>query len=169
MSHIFLYVERGIFVEGYILNSDVLCFTQDIDDEKKVLIVEKNKKFNIDADCFKFIKKCCMVYGHSYTMQRQFVIDIFNYYIKTPIIVSVDEVPLFLIIVIAIAKQIENKVAPHIGSIPPNNIPTAIPVNAPCPNESAKKDILLLTTIVLNNPNNGVIIIIAIKAFFIKV
>ena len=58
MSHIFLYVERGIFVEGYILNSDVLCFTQDIDDEKKVLIVEKNKKFNIDADCFKFIKKC---------------------------------------------------------------------------------------------------------------
>lgn len=88
MSYIFLYVERGIFVEGYILNSDVLCFTQDIDDEKKVLIVEKNKKFNIDADCFKFIKKCCMVYGHSYTMQRQFVIDIFNYYIKTPIIVS---------------------------------------------------------------------------------
>ena len=75
-------------MEGYILNSDVLCFTQDIDDEKKVLIVEKNKKFNIDADCFKFIKKCCMVYGHSYTMQRQFVIDIFNYYIKTPIIVS---------------------------------------------------------------------------------
>lgn len=88
MSYIFLYVERGIFVEGYILNSDVLCFTQDINDEKKVLIVEKNKKFNIDADCFKFIKKCCMVYGHSYTMQRQFVIDIFNYYIKTPIIVS---------------------------------------------------------------------------------
>ena len=44
MSYIFLYVERGIFVEGYILNSDVLCFTQDIDDEKKVLIVEKNKK-----------------------------------------------------------------------------------------------------------------------------
>ena len=75
-------------MEGYILNSDVLCFTQDIDDEKKVLIIEKNKKFNIDADCFKFIKKCCMVYGHSYTMQRQFVIDIFNYYIKTPIIVS---------------------------------------------------------------------------------
>ena len=98
MSYIFLYVERVIFVEGYILNSDVLCFTQDIDDEKKVLIVEKNKKFNIDADCFKFIKKCCMVYGHSYTMQRQFVIDIFNYYIKTPIIVSDYNMIIFLFI-----------------------------------------------------------------------
>ena len=88
---------------------------------------------------------------------------------NTPIIVSVEEVPLFLITVIAIAKQTENKVAPHIGSIPPKSIPRAIPVNAPCPNESAKKDILLLTTIVLNKPNSGVIIKIAIKAFFMNV
>ena len=87
---------------------------------------------------------------------------------KTPIIVSVDEVPLFFIIVIAIAKQIENKVAPHIGSIPPKSIPRAIPVKAPCPNESAKKDILLLTTIVESIPNSGVTIKIANKAFFIK-
>lgn len=86
--YIFLYVERGIFMEGYVLNSDVLCFTQDIEDEKKVLIIEKTKKINIDEDCFKFLKKCCMLYGHSYNMQRQFVIDIFNYYIKTPIVVS---------------------------------------------------------------------------------
>ena len=67
------------------------------------------------------------------------------------------------------AKQTENKVAPHIGSIPPKRIPTAIPVKAPCPKESAKNDILLLTTIVLRSPNKGVIIKIAIKAFFIKV
>ena len=44
-------------MEGYVLNSDVLCFTQDIEDEKKVLIIEKTKKINIDEDCFKFLKK----------------------------------------------------------------------------------------------------------------
>lgn len=83
-------MERGDYLamEGYILNNDVLCFTQDMENDNKVLIVEKNKRFCIDEDCFKFMKKCCMVYGHSYNMQRQFIIDIFNYYIKTPIIVS---------------------------------------------------------------------------------
>ena len=87
---------------------------------------------------------------------------------KTPIIVSVDEVPLFFMIVIDTAKQIENNVAPHIGSIPPKRIPIAIPVKAPWPRESAKKDILLLTTIVLKIPKRGVTIKIAKKAFFIK-
>ena len=50
---------------------------------------------------------------------------------KTPIIVSVDEVPLFFMIVIDTAKQIENNVAPHIGSRPPKRIQIAIPVKAP--------------------------------------
>ena len=88
---------------------------------------------------------------------------------NTPMIVSVDEAPLFLIIVIAMAKQIENNVAPHIGFKPPKRIPRAIPVKAPWPKESAKKDILLLTTIVLRNPKRGVTINTASKAFFIKV
>ena len=60
---------------------------------------------------------------------------------NTPMIVSVDEAPLFLIIVIAMAKQIENSVAPHIGFKPPKRMPKAIPVKAPCPKESAKNDI----------------------------
>ena len=75
-------------MDEYIINNNVLCFTQDIDNEKEVLIIEKDKKFNISTDCFKFLKKCCLLYGHSYNTQRQLVIDTFNYYIKTPIIVS---------------------------------------------------------------------------------
>lgn len=75
-------------MKNYILNTDVLCFTQNIDDEKNVLVIEKKKKNIIEMDCFKFLKQSCSYYGHSYNIQRQFVIDTFNYYIKTPIIVS---------------------------------------------------------------------------------
>lgn len=75
-------------MKNYILNSDVLCFTQDVDDEKNILIMEKNRKVIIEMNCLKFLKKCCKVYGYSYDIQRQFIIDKFNYYIKTPILVS---------------------------------------------------------------------------------
>ena len=74
-------------MEDYIINSNVLCFTQDIDNDNEILIVEKNRKFNITGDCFKFIKKSCLLYGRSYNLQRQLIIDLFNYNIKTPIIV----------------------------------------------------------------------------------
>ncbi len=75
-------------MQDYILNTDVLCFTQDVDNDKNILVIEKKNKNVIKMDCFKFLKRSCSYYGHSYKMQRQFVIDIFNYYIKTPIIVS---------------------------------------------------------------------------------
>ena len=79
---------KGGFMNNYIINDDVLCFTQDSDNKNKLLVIEKNRKFNINGDSFKFLKKCCRLYGHSYSMQRQFVIDNFDFYIKTPIILS---------------------------------------------------------------------------------
>ncbi len=78
----------GIFMDSYILNEDVLCFTQDDEKTNRVLIIEKNKKVSVGMSCLKFLKRCCKIYGHSYDIQRQFIIDNFNYYIKTPIIVS---------------------------------------------------------------------------------
>lgn len=77
---------KGGYMNKYFINGDVLCFTQDNDDE--IMIVEKNKKFNIEGNSLKFIKKCCRYYGHSYNIQRQNIIDIFNFYIKTPIVLS---------------------------------------------------------------------------------
>ncbi len=75
-------------MDNYIINEDVLCFTQDLDNEEEILIIEKQRKLNIKTNCFKFLKKNCSMYGHSYNMQRQFVIDVFNFYIKTPIVLS---------------------------------------------------------------------------------
>ena len=75
-------------MKNYILNNEVLCFTQDMEDEKKILIVEKNRRISIKMNCLKFLKNCCKMYGYTYDIQRQFIIDKFNYYIKTPIIVS---------------------------------------------------------------------------------
>lgn len=75
-------------MEDYILNGNVLCFTQDIDNDNEVLIIEKYCKRNINYDCFKLLKNSCKYYGHNYNIQRQIVIDLFNYYIKTPIILS---------------------------------------------------------------------------------
>ena len=75
-------------MNNYIINENVLCFTQDPDDNSNLLVIEKNKKVNVKINCLKFIKKCCSWYGHSYNMQREFIIDRFNFYIKTPIVVS---------------------------------------------------------------------------------
>lgn len=75
-------------VQNYILSNDVLCFTQDTENEKNILVVEKKKNIIIEMDSFKFLKRNCSYYGHSYNLQRQFIIDNFNYYIKTPIVVS---------------------------------------------------------------------------------
>ena len=52
--------------------------------------------------------------------------------------------------------MIENIINEIIGECEPNNVPIAIPVNAPWPSESEKKAILFDTTIVDSSPNNGV-------------
>ena len=75
-------------MDNYILNDEVLCFTLDDEDPERILIIEKRRRVTVRMTCLKFLKKCCKIYGHSYDIQRQFVIDNFNYYIKTPIIVS---------------------------------------------------------------------------------
>lgn len=75
-------------MKNYVLNDDVLCFTQDVEDENNILIIEKKYRTSVKMDCFKFLKKSCSFYGHSYKIQRQFIIDNFNYYIKTPIVLS---------------------------------------------------------------------------------
>lgn len=79
---------KGGFAMEYVINDKLLCFTQDINDRNSILIVEKNRKMTLKGNSFRFLKKCCYCYGHSYNIQRQFVIDHFNYYIKTPIILS---------------------------------------------------------------------------------
>ena len=78
----------GILMRDYIINENLLCFTQDTNDKNKILVVEKSKNVTFNGNSLSFLKKCCFCYGHSYNIQRQFVIDHFNYYIKTPIIVS---------------------------------------------------------------------------------
>ena len=78
----------GILMRDYIINENLLCFTQDTNDKNKILAVEKSKNVTFNGNSLSFLKKCCFCYGHSYNIQRQFVIDHFNYYIKTPIILS---------------------------------------------------------------------------------
>ncbi len=75
-------------MDNYIINENTLCFTQDIDNTDEILVIEKKRKFNIKMKCLKFINKSCCCYGHSYNVQRQIIIDNFNFYIKTPIVVS---------------------------------------------------------------------------------
>lgn len=82
-------------MNNYILNSDVLCFTQDVENENNVLIIEKKSKICFKSDCLKIIKFSCNYYGHSYKIQRQFIIDNFNFYIKTPIVLSEYEMIIF--------------------------------------------------------------------------
>lgn len=82
-------------MDNYVLNKDVLCFTQDVDDSNNILIIEKNRKVIITSDCLRFLKKNCKYYGHSYNIQRQFVIENFNYYIKTPIVLSKSNMIIF--------------------------------------------------------------------------
>lgn len=75
-------------MDNYVINNNLLCFTQDEKNTSDLIIIEKDRKFTIKGSCLRFLKKCCYCYGHSYNLQRQFVIDNFNYYIKTPIILS---------------------------------------------------------------------------------
>lgn len=76
-------------MQFYTLNEDVLCFTQDDDDKNMTKVIEKRRTFNLYMRCMKLLKKSCSWYGNTYAIQRKFVIDKFNYYIKTPIVVSV--------------------------------------------------------------------------------
>ncbi len=75
-------------MKSYIITDDVLCFTSNYIEGNGTLVVEKNKEIMVEVNSLKLIKNCCKFYGNSYNIQRQFVIDIFNYYIKTPIILS---------------------------------------------------------------------------------
>lgn len=70
----------------YVINNDLLYFKNN--GLNSTLIEEKRNNFMIKIDCFKFLKKCCYCFGHSYSIQRQFIIDKFDYSIKTPIVVS---------------------------------------------------------------------------------
>ena len=79
----------------YILNSDVLCFTQDLGNSNGTMVIEKDRKFNVQMDCFKLLKKSCIWYGNSYNIQRQFVIDKFNFSIKTPIVMNGKDIIIF--------------------------------------------------------------------------
>ena len=72
----------------YILNSDVLCFTEDLGNSNGTMVIEKDRKFTVNTQCFKLLKKSCIWYGNSYNIQRQFVIDKFNFNIKTPIVMN---------------------------------------------------------------------------------
>ena len=82
-------------MNNYIINEDVLCFTKNDEKDNETLIIEKKKRLSINNDCLKFLKRCCKWYGNSYNIQRQFVIDKFNYYIKTPIILYGNTVMIF--------------------------------------------------------------------------
>ena len=84
--------------------------------------------------------------------------------LNTPITVSAPACVLFFMYVISRAKPIENPSSPKISEPTPINAPIAIPVNAPCPNESEKNAIRFETTIVDSNPNSGVTNRTAIRA-----
>ncbi len=75
-------------MKDYVINEELLCFTQDTIEKDNILVIEKSKRLIFKGNSLKFLRRCCFCYGHSYNIQRQFVIDIFNYYIKTPIILS---------------------------------------------------------------------------------
>ena len=75
-------------MRDYVINEELLCFTQDTIEKDNILVIEKSKRLTFRGNSLKFLRRCCFCYGHSYNIQRQFVIDHFNYYIKTPIILS---------------------------------------------------------------------------------
>ena len=75
-------------MRDYVINEELLCFTQDTIEKDNILVIEKSKRLTFKGNSLKFLRRCCFCYGHSYNIQRQFVIDHFNYYIKTPIILS---------------------------------------------------------------------------------
>lgn len=75
-------------MNDYVINSDTLCFFQDMNNKNEVFIIEKNKKLKLNMDCMKFMNRCCCCFGRSYNSQREYIINKFNYYIKTPIVVS---------------------------------------------------------------------------------
>lgn len=87
---------------------------------------------------------------------------------KTEITVSVDEATRLLIWFKSNANTMANTTMERFVSSTPSTTPTAIPVNAECPNASEKNAIFRLTIIVPISPNNGVITNTAKKAYFIK-
>ena len=74
---------KGVIMRDYVINEELLCFTQDTIEKDNILVIEKSKRLTFKGNSLKFLRRCCFCYGHSYNIQRQFVIDHFNYYIKT--------------------------------------------------------------------------------------
>lgn len=74
-------------MRNYVVNDDVLCFTS-YRKENGTFLISKDDEFDLNIKSLDLLKYGCRFYGNSYNMQRQFIIDIFNYYIKTPIVVS---------------------------------------------------------------------------------
>ena len=95
----------GYMMNYYILNSDVLCFTQDLGNSNGTMVIEKDRKFNVQMDCFKLLKKSCIWHGNSYNIQRQFVIDKFNFSIKTPIVMNGKDIIIFFPTCSPISKE----------------------------------------------------------------
>ncbi len=71
----------------YIINDDVLCFTS-INNGTGTFLIEKDKELDLEINPLDLVKLSCKFYGNSYGIQRHFIIDVFDFYIKTPIIVS---------------------------------------------------------------------------------
>ena len=50
----------GILMRDYIINENLLCFTQDTNDKNKILVVEKSKNVTFNGNSLSFLKKCCL-------------------------------------------------------------------------------------------------------------
>ena len=89
ISSTYFYMWKGgcVYMNNYIVNDDVLCFTS-VNDGNETFLIERDNEINLDVNSFELIKRSCKFYGNSYKIQRQFIIDVFNYYIKTPIVIS---------------------------------------------------------------------------------
>lgn len=82
-------------MKSFSINQDTLCFTQNGDKRKETLVVEKDRQLVVEMSALSYIKGCCKLLGYSYNIMRKLVIDNFNFYIKTPIIVSEYEMIIF--------------------------------------------------------------------------
>ena len=45
-------------MRDYIINENLLCFTQDTNDKNKILAVEKSKNVTFNGNSLSFLKKC---------------------------------------------------------------------------------------------------------------
>lgn len=82
-------------MNNFTISHDTLCFTQNGESRKETLVIEKERRIIVGMSCLCYLKECCKLFGYSYQTMRKFVIDYFNFNIKTPIIVSEYEMIIF--------------------------------------------------------------------------